>query len=322
MATRTGSRDSIGTRDSRVELPSRHYQITPGNSPRNSATSADLKRMSAPPSANRSSYRGSYSEISLYDQDSRPGSSRPSTGTVVSQVTISNAQAPKPRAAKFSEAWYASESLVNRTQERNRAMNAQNAASKRRAYEALNQSYDMPESDTESDNDAENDENSGDLGSSTKQHPNPLRSNPTPLSAVSARPKTPHYSAVALSEVSLNDRRVSGSKDIADEMPGRTLTASPSKAKRNTWAPAPAPRVRNSSIQPEDAFFAKPYGELKAATPPIIIGANRQVSSGNDYDMSNRYATFGRRNVSGKIAEEGLAGGNGRYSRYSVLNDD
>jgi uncharacterized membrane protein len=31
-------------------------------------------------------------------------------------------------------------------------------------------------------------------------------------------------------------------------------------------------RNRASSIQAEDDFFAKPYGELKAATPPIIVG--------------------------------------------------
>jgi hypothetical protein len=79
-------------------------------------------------------------------------------------------------------------------------------------------------------------------------------------------------------------------------------------------------RNRNSSIQAEDSFFAKPYGELKAATPPIIVGGGgRQVSSGNDYDLGGEYGRF-RRNVSGKVAEEGMAGR--RVSRYSVLNKD
>lgn len=46
-------------------------------------------------------------------------------------------------------------------------------------------------------------------------------------------------------------------------------------------------------------FKAKFYGELKPGTPPLLVGANRQVSSGTD---------FPRRDVSGKIAEEGRGG--------------
>jgi hypothetical protein len=69
------------------------------------------------------------------------------------------------------------------------------------------------------------------------------------------------------------------------------------------------------SYEPEPAretFRAKYYGELKPGTPPIMIGGknNRQISSGNDFgDMSN---SFRGRDVSGKIAEEGRGGGDGK----------
>jgi hypothetical protein len=109
-----------------------------------------------------------------------------------------------------------------------------------------------------------------------------------------------------LSEVSINDRRVSGSRDIADEKPLSALEGLNS-------------RYRNSSIQPESSFYSKPYGELKPATPPIMVGTNRQVSSGNDYDLSSANTAYGRRNISGKTAEEGRVGS--RFSRYGVLEE-
>ncbi|KAK3318623.1 hypothetical protein B0H66DRAFT_603200 [Apodospora peruviana] len=340
MHTRQGSQTSLGTRDSRLDLPSRQYQINPGNSPRNSATSQDLKRMSAPP---RTSNRNSYTEVPLKDTNasnsrptssysrpvssySRPESSRPSSGTVAhfpEQVSVTHTA--QPRAAKFTEAWYASESLVNRTQERNRAVNQMNAASKRRAYEALNQSYDLPDSDSENDENSlrksnlapgKDESNSeGDLGGlgTSSRHPNPLRSNPTasPPPPTNCQPYTAYKPA--LSEVNLNDRRVSDGQDIADDNTASNGGGGDSKWERN----------RDSSIQPENLFYSKPYGQLKPGTPPVMLpGKNRQVSSGNDYDLGSVSMGFARRNVSGKIAEEGRAdGGQNRYSRYSTLNE-
>jgi hypothetical protein len=107
----------------------------------------------------------------------------------------------------------------------------------------------------------------------------------------------------------MNSRSVSGSQDITDQKPAGIPG---SKYARN----------RDSSIQPESAFYSKPYGELKSATPPIIVGSGRQVSSGNDLDFGTGDTGYGgyRRNVSGKIAEEGMGGK--RYSRYAILNDD
>jgi hypothetical protein len=189
-------------------------------------------------------------------------------------------------------------------------MKQMNGSDKTRAYEALSQHYDLPDSDSENDDSGmHTDENkSSDVGA-VGAHPNPLRLNPpaTPLAAQQYKPYRPGRSPAALSEVSLNDRRVSGSRDITDEKQGGSDTGV-------------QPRNRNSSIQPESAFYSKPYGELKAATPPIMIGSNRQVSSGNDYDMGSRYAAFGRRKASAKVAEEGRAGQQ-RHSRYCAPNE-
>ncbi|KAI3402259.1 hypothetical protein diail_188 [Diaporthe ilicicola] len=372
-ATRPSPRSSFGSAD----FPSRQYQITPGNSPksspRNSATAEDLKRMSGVPSSpqsskpapppHRSPWRGSYSSYAeVPTRDIVPDSprshghqSRPSTGTVASHhPAITNAPdtAPLPRPARFTESWYASESLINRTQERNRAINAAERAAEKRAaeqrktvlgYESLRDPYDTRDSDSESDyEDGENggarsyrglmspgadefDENDGDLGS---QHPNPLRSNPSLANVAQAaaakqgrRPNSSNSPIIrnssALSEIDLNDRRVSGggrkaAGDIADEKPARNYGGlKASLSKRYTWAGGA--RNRDSSIQPESDFYSKPYGELKSATPPVMIGSDRQVSSGNDLDLSGagggeaakRYFSFGKRNVSGKVAEEG-----------------
>lgn len=343
MHTRQGSDISFRTRDSHVDLPSRHYQITPGNSPRNSATSADLKRMSAPP---RSTPRSSYTELPLYDPrgattpwtSSRPNSSsRLSTGTVASYCATpesappqqQSAQSTQPRAARFTEAWYASESLVNRTQQR-RARDrdaARPVAQRRREYEALSQPYDYhgDEADAESDysdnagiradeNDVDDDSDLGSGAAGDGHHPNPLRCNPLALSP--PPPKTSYYDPgvgtqdMVLTDVSLNDRRVSGGggRDIADEKPSATL--SPWQQLRKGGGGALNPRNRDSSIQPEGDFYSKPYGDLKPATPPVMVGAGRQVSSGNDFGAGADFtsSTFGRRGVSGKIAEEGRGG--------------
>lgn len=321
MHTRSNSRDSVIS--SKSDLPSRQYGVQPSNSPRNSITSpADLKRLSKPASG-----RGSYTEIPLHET----GAPRPDSG-------VDLADLPSPgRQAKFTEAWYTSESLITRTQQRQRAMNAaanSAVANKTRAYEALAQRYDE---DTDEDSDQENsmrpdpadvsDLDDSVMGSS--MHPNPLRSNPTPTaSAVSVAPtvpihgqkmgnnipraKTPYYSprGKTLGEIPANSRTVSGSQDITEQKqagrPGSFMA-----------------RNRDSSIQPEDIFYSKPYGELKAATPPLTtIGSGRQVSSGNDLDLASDNKGYGgyRRNVSGKVAEEGMAGR--RFSRYAILNDD
>ncbi|KAI1344574.1 hypothetical protein F5Y15DRAFT_366988 [Xylariaceae sp. FL0016] len=338
MATRSGSpRSSYASskNDSGVDLPSRQYQVTPGNSPRNSprtsgASLADLKRLSNP----RLSQRGSYTEIPLHETGSSISlSSSRLSGVETMQQPMNGSPS---RITKFTEAWYASESLIQRTQQRQRAQNAmERAQDKGRpgAYEALNQRYEL-DSDSDGENgmapDMDSDDDGGicssPINASGSLHPNPLRSNPLPPTP--PRQKTPfHPRDSALAEISLNSRSVSGSQDIADEKPARHGSALLAGWKRGSGNTART-GARNSSIQPESDFYSKPYGSLKPATPPIMVGSGRQVSSGNDYDLGSMGMGTGngtgyRRNVSGRAAEEGMAGPETkRYSRYSVLNLD
>ncbi|KAL7627629.1 hypothetical protein AAE478_001822 [Parahypoxylon ruwenzoriense] len=397
MHTRSGSRDSFASsnRDSRSDLPNRQYQITPGNSPRNSATSlADLKqRMSTPQLAQRASY----TEVPLHEA----GVSTPSTPT----TGVATVPAPSPhqptnasptRIAKFTESWYASESLINRTQERQRALNAaerkRQSQQRQSQYEALSHRYNFDDSDDDDDDganynlgrgnnryddiirpdysdfedsDRDDDDNvqSSPINVTAQLHPNPLRLNPVPIPEPLCTPSSSSSSKEkissgvvprdsALSEVSPNSGCVtSGSHDIADEKPrtsasfwrrsiivagaGGRKDKDNNRGSRDLGAGATR-QVRNSSIQPDADFYAKPYGELKPATPPIMVGAGagssdattggggsaRQVS-GTDYGDLGGGAW--RRRVSGKVAEEGLAGGENsggqRYSRYSILNE-
>jgi len=353
MHTRAGSKDSLvsSKRDSRVDLPSRQYQITPGNSPRNSV--ADQKRMSNP----RLAQRGSYMEVPLHETGS-PSSSRPNSAA----VNVQPINASPTRVAKFTEAWYASESLINRTQQRQRAMNSTERATAERtkAYEALSQRYG---DDDDSDSDQENamrlgegsdleDDDDGPINVSGNIHPNPLRLNPLLPTPPRQQQKTPikvresQVPKPVLTEMSMNRRSVSGSQDIADAKSGfGSGAAAAAAAATTTPGPARRPTIlgtwgrvrgnRNSSIQPEGDFYSKPYGELRSGTPPVMYGgeekreresnqARRQVSSGNDYDLGSTANLGYRRKVSGRAAEEGMAGpaaAGARYSRYSVLNE-
>ncbi|KAK0743574.1 hypothetical protein B0T18DRAFT_371521 [Schizothecium vesticola] len=272
---------SLYSRDSRLDLPSRQYQIEPGNSPRNSIADLATHRLSTPTTSSR--------PLSSYS------SHRPPTSTVPShRVTETTPPpTPQPRSAKFTETWYATESLVNRTHERARAPPTNPT------YEPLSQPYDVS---LDSDSEPET--------TRPRPHPNPLASHPSydhvsteynPSAGASAPPpraRTP-FSRLrnsVLSAVSLNDHRVSGGgQDLGDG--------------------AGSGRNRDSSIGLDSEFYAKPYGQLKPGTPPIMVGgsgagAERVVSSGNDYDLgAGGGGMFGRRGVSGKIVEEGRAGG-------------
>jgi hypothetical protein len=123
-------------------------------------------------------------------------------------------------------------------------------------------------------------------------HPKPLEANPpTPR-----LPKNPAQRGPALSEISYNNG--AGSTGDLSEV---------SLSTRYEQAPKPAPRQQPPQPSQQENFKARFYGDLKPATPPILIGAQggqRQVSSGNDFDNKG-FRGFGRRNVSGKIAEEG-----------------
>ncbi|KAF7559451.1 hypothetical protein G7046_g4696 [Stylonectria norvegica] len=285
----------VGSRGSRNDLPSRQYQVVP-NSPRNSTVSKEAKRTSVP-----SSYQqGSYTEIPLNEDglnSSRPGSS-------------SNAPSPS-RTPRFTETWIPTDSIISRTNQRNRELAAAKASAKNhdsKSYQALSQPYNADDLSDEEYNDenviTHNDiDADGDHG----LQPHPLRLNPPKEPrATPPRANTPFYPPdQSLSEVSSNARRVSTSQDIADE---QLALGSANSLQRN----------RQSSIQPEAAFYSRPYGELQSATPPLMVGNNsRKVSSGNDFDSKYTSAAYERRNVSGKVVEEGRGGTpETRTSRY------
>lgn len=107
------------------------------------------------------------------------------------------------------------------------------------------------------------------------QHPSPLRANPAKSFA-----KGTNYQQKRASDLS----QVSNGKSEKPFIP-RALTPGTPSGKR--------------------------YGNLNPGSSTTIVGgkSNRQASSGNDYSkQGNSGAAKGRRGVSGKVAEEGLAG--------------
>ncbi|KAK4176904.1 hypothetical protein QBC36DRAFT_328210 [Triangularia setosa] len=343
MHTRQNSSESHHSRDSRMDLPSRQYQIPHSN--QSSGSAQDFKRMSAPPvpahasgQSSPTKSRASYTELTLGEADlgaaPRPKSMynpptpfsddeddlNPYTSSVPSYRAkpVSPSQVQQPRTARFTEAWYTTPSLVNRTAQRNPQ------------YQTLDPESD---SDHQSDNENNNDYNYRTNLGPSPGHPNPLGSNPAPSSppVPAKRPFTP-FSRLRnsiLGEIHPNDRRVSG--DITEQKSNKQLN-------------------RQSSIQADSSFYSKPYGDLRARTPPVIVGSiglgvpeeetgggrDRQVSSGNDFDLG----AVRQRHVSGREAEEGRAGVTpppleirkenkavkgghvaAMRSRYSVLNE-
>jgi hypothetical protein len=240
------------TRDARVDLPSRQYQIQT-NSARSSII--DLKRSSvnynaAPPSPPK---RGSYTEIPLSDSSPKRSSRR---------------QTPM----NMPEAWYTAETLSKPPTSGRSSPRKQHQGK----YQPLYQRHDSVESFY-----------------SVDSHPNPLDSNPSPARGQDNRPQRNS----ALSEISSNQGGKS-SGDLADlgqSWDGFTLG--------NPFSP------QGGNLK------ARFYGDLKPATPPIMVGGNgspRQISSGNDYGNKG-HRVVGRRDVSGKIAEEGRSGDMGTW---------
>ncbi|KAF5008172.1 hypothetical protein FDECE_5541 [Fusarium decemcellulare] len=289
--TRNGSSTTVASRASRGTMPpSPQYQRLPAT-PRRDRRDSVASRATTRTSATRSVYHDAYTEIPLEENSS----SRPPS---------SYNRANQARPARFTETWMPTDSLISRTNQRNREMEAAKTSAANRenkSYEALAQRYNLDDSDSEY-----GDENSPAYNfegvTADDLRPHPLRLNPPPAQRETPpRAKTPYYPFNnSLSELSSNARRVSASRDIADEKL------------------AFAPRNRQSSIQPETDFYARPYGDLKSATPPVMmVGNHRKVSTGNDY---NTYAStaYERRNVSGKMVEEGRGGPAG--NRFSFLD--
>jgi hypothetical protein len=272
--TRTQSTTSFSTykstpppsRDARMDLPSRQYQIPPSNSPRSSMV--DLKRtsgysVSTPPK------RTSYSEVPLSDPD----------------IILQGSSQRSSRQGGINEAWYATDSISS-PRIRNKTPSPRKSPTK---YQPLHQRHDS------------NDD------FSSFGLPNPLEANP-PTSRHNLQ-TTSHSPISPLSEISNNTN---------NNTPVKNLNNYNSHTYSQKYKGSDDSRdIADMSYEPEPAretFKAKYYGELKPATPPIMIGDknDRQVSSGNDFGVrSNGFKVLDRRDVSGKVAEEGRGGGVG-----------
>lgn len=299
MHTRAQSRQSVASSspDSHTNLPSRQYQIVPGNSPRNSVHSATAISKSAP----RSSYGGRYTELSTQEFKA------PTTSPASSQ---SSQRAAAGRAAKFIETWVPTDSIISRTKQRQQSQNRVPQEQKsrgqvaRQPYSAFNQPYtlgELSDSDYEDENSNRNInvESVADLQDSG--HPNPLRSNP----ASDENSRSPW---IASPMRHWNNFRLSAYSPLAE------LSGNQGPSKHGDGITNDLPTLKtvgqhrgDSSIQAEESFYSRPYGDLKGTVSPNVMGENRKISSGNDYNLKNSSNTYGRRHVSGKVVEEGRA---------------
>ncbi|RAL66589.1 hypothetical protein DID88_006279 [Monilinia fructigena] len=132
--------------------------------------------------------------------------------------------------------------------------------------------------------------------------PDPLMENP-PTPRHNFPSSSSNHSSQAPSTSTPDNNEYSPSADIIDESSWPLPLLSP---EIRELTPKPL-RTRDSGSS--DSFKSKYYGDLKPSTPPVTIGGDnigRQVSSGTDFvDQRESY----RRDVSGKIAEEGRGGG-------------
>lgn len=132
--------------------------------------------------------------------------------------------------------------------------------------------------------------------------PSPLIENP-PTPRHNFPTSSSRYSSQTPSTITPENHEHSSSADITDESSGWPLPLRSPEIRELTPKPL---RTRDSGSG--DSFKSKYYGDLKSATPPIMVSGGRierQVSSGTDFvGQGESY----RRDVSGKIAEEGRGG--------------
>ncbi|KFY07633.1 hypothetical protein V492_06965 [Pseudogymnoascus sp. VKM F-4246] len=318
MHTRNNSGTSMSTyysiptssspRDSRLDLPSRQYQIPATNSPR--ASVSDLKRTSQSSLPSISPKRGSYVPLSTQDLADQ----------------YADAQ---------NENWYSTDSLPrNRLSQPPSPVKSTRSSTKPRpqsAYAPLRDGFGTYEDI----NDADFDSDVGSVVSANPLSAHPIAPQPQRASALNRQS--------ALGEISLNRSNTAGSSnysgDVADiSGPQRgyydeAAVAEP-KEQSNYRELTPQPLVRPGAagkgvvghssdrdgiVKGSVGFKARYYGELRPATPPTLVGGvkGRQVSSGIDMGVPNG---DGRRDVSGKIAEEGRGGGWGaRFRKISGM---
>lgn len=322
MHTRNNSGTSFSTyhsiptssspRDSRLDLPSRQYQISPSNSPR--ASVVNLKRtsqLSLPPATPK---RGSYTSVATQDQLGHDADSQ-------------------------NDNWYSIDSLSrNRRSQPPSPVKSTRSPTKPRpqsAYTPLREGYGTYQDIDDRDHDS-------DIGSSTVST-NPLSAHPiTPRLAQPQRIPAPNRES-ALGEISMNRRNTvessSYSGDLADsngsrggyydgDAYDRTEPMERREQESDYRELTPQPQVRpsasgkgfmgnsNGDAKGRDlgGFKARYYGELRAGTPPTLVSGvkGRQVSSGIDMGVAGG---SGMRDVSGKVVEEGRGGGWGARLR-------
>ncbi|EGX94659.1 hypothetical protein CCM_02930 [Cordyceps militaris CM01] len=288
MHTRTQSQDTLVNNELRLNLPQRQYQIPSGNPVAYSAASMVSSRVSAPRSS-----RGSYAEIALGDASpTRP------------QYVANSAPANNSRAPKFTETWLPTDSLISRTNNRNREATAANTSRHARgsqSYSALDQRYNADDSGSDYGDDENADANSARRSIRGNQHPNPLGLHPTSSPKI-ASPSTPPH---------LQTRSGGTSSRPTTPWTASRLSAKSALSEMSSNERVSSPWVNKPDLRPPPAitggeFYSRSYGELRPATPPVMVGDTRKISSGNDYHAMARAAE--RRRVSGKVAEEGLAG--------------
>lgn len=335
MHTRTNSSDSHTTyysiptssspRDSRLDLPSRQYQLPHSNPPRTSVH--DLKRAS----------------------QSSLGPSPPKLGSCVS------VSGQEPAAQQLgNDAWFSNDSLSrNRRSQPPSPVKSTRSPTKLRAQSA----YAPLQQDCGTYEDIGSPNHGSDIGSSTiSASTNPLSAHPiAPRRAQPQRIPAPNRES-ALGEIAMNRTntvvRSTNTGDLADsydhgqydlhfddddERYERSDLVRQSRQGQDYRKLTPGPNMHPGMASAEmighgsadakvkdgvEGFKSKYYGELRAATPPVLVSSlnGRQVSSGNDAVMGagKVYA----RDVSGKVAEEGRGGmqGNGWGARFRKVS--
>jgi hypothetical protein len=273
--TRTQSTTSFSTYKD-TPPPSRSYN-------RNYDSRADLpSRQYQIPTSNTNSPRNSIIDLkrtSAYGPPTPP--KRTSYAEIPLDDTASLGSSRQSQLGKQAEALYTADSFSKaRSRSSSPKKNTRGAG-----YEPVSNPYSF--------------ENEDDLSSSLSyNHPNPLEANPP----------TPRHAKFPLS-----GRRSSGNSPLAEVSYNRLNNAEEdiTDIPTNYSRPSPSKNSERDLTGAANNFKAKYYGELKPGPPPLMVGEknDRQVSSGNDYGKNNSgIRVLGRRDVSGKIAEEGRGG--------------
>jgi len=304
MHTRTNSETSLPTyasiptssspHDSRLDLPSRQYQLSHANSPPVSAV--DLKRASQPSFPPSPPKRGSYASIS-------------------------------GDAAQQNPSWFINDSLSRARNRHSQPASPTKSSSRsptksrpQSGYTSLQQGYGTYE-------DIGDDSRHGsDIASSAlSRDRNSLGAHPiAPRLAQPQRIPEPKRES-ALGAISLNRQNIIASSAYSGDLADVQVLSEHERGfhegererggrhERSDLGEAESFReLTPRKGAAEGGFKSKYYGELGAARPPVLVGRarGREVSTGNDVAVSGGGGYV--RDVSGKVVEEGRAAGQGK----------